>query len=199
VPESRRLERRNRLILEHLHLVEPIAWSLLQRCPAAFEVDDLIALGRFGLMQAAGRYKPKANRNTPFPPYAKMRIRGAILDGIRRKNWIEAGHESLNALLELQQSREEGQNRRWHPGLIQEAAVELPVEAIDARRMLRRLQEGRLRRLSPLQTRILSLYYSAAAPTLQQIAQRLRISAEIVSREHAAGLRALQTQFGIRW
>jgi RNA polymerase sigma factor (sigma-70 family) len=195
--QAQALARRDRLVLGHLHLVEPIAWAVLAGCPSAFEIDDLIALGRMGLMQAAIRYRPETNGHAPFAAYAKHRIRGAIKDGLRRKNWIEAQHESLNEIVEWGRAREEREDWLRRPTVMLWQPVQMPVEGIDGRRVLQKLRQGHFRRLSPLQTRILGLYYSAEAPTLEQIAARLGMSAEVVSREHAAGVKALRAQFGV--
>ncbi len=88
--QSRRVSRRRsandapaeRLILAHLPLVRPIAKKVLAGLPAHVELNDLIQDGVCGLIGAARRYN--ARRGVPFPVYAKHRIRGAILDGLRR-------------------------------------------------------------------------------------------------------------------
>lgn len=200
-PGTRSLARRDRLILEHLRLVEHTAWGIAQDVGSAFDVKDLISLGHLGLIQAAGRYRPEQFGRVPFAIYAKKRIRGAILDGIRRKNWVESQHESLNSLLEAQERRQTHDGALRGPleaSPLQESSAEVPIEAIDARRVSGRLRKGYLRRLSPLQTGIMSLYYSDASPTFAQIAARLQVSAEMVSREHAAALKELRIQFGVR-
>src|SRR5574341_2426111 len=88
--QSRRVSKRRsaselsgeRLILAHLPLVRPIAKKVLAGLPAHVELNDLIQDGVCGLIGAARRYN--ARRGVPFPAYAKHRIRGAILDGLRR-------------------------------------------------------------------------------------------------------------------
>jgi RNA polymerase sigma factor (sigma-70 family) len=170
------------LTLEHLHLVEPIAWAIQRDLPARFELDDLVNLGRIGLMQAALRYSPARHGGTPFSAYARPRIRGAIKDGLRRRNWIEGQHASVEYL-------------RARRDALKEPTTEVPVRGIDARRLLKRILDGRVRRLSPVQAAVLGLYYSKSEPTLSEVAERLGLPVAVVARERAAGIRALQIEF----
>ena len=75
-------ERREQLILDHLKMVQSIAVNIRARIPVQVELDDLVHDGICGLLDAAKRYQ--TTRNVPFAAYAKYRIRGAILDGLRR-------------------------------------------------------------------------------------------------------------------
>jgi RNA polymerase sigma factor (sigma-70 family) len=177
-----------------LHLVEPIAWAILRDLPARFELDDLVNLGRIGLMQAALRYSPRRHGGTPFSAYARPRIRGAIKDGLRRRNWTEAQHESVEYLRAAREARSDGDGHRG-PDALREPTAELPVRGIDGRRLLKRILEGRVRRLSPVQAAVLSLYYSNSEPTLSEVAERLGLTVAVVARERAAGIRALQIEF----
>lgn len=70
------------LILDHVYLVRPIATSIWAGLPAHVELEDLNSDGICGLVDAAVRFDE--TRNVPFAAYAKHRIRGAILDGLRR-------------------------------------------------------------------------------------------------------------------
>jgi len=70
------------LVTTHVWLVRAIAKKVLEKLPCHVELNDLIEDGVFGLIAAAQRYDPA--RGIPFPLYAKHRIRGAILDGLRR-------------------------------------------------------------------------------------------------------------------
>jgi RNA polymerase sigma factor for flagellar operon FliA len=70
------------LVLACRGLVRAIARKVLASLPAHVELDDLIQDGMCGLIGAARRYNSR--RGVPFRLYAKHRIRGAILDGLRR-------------------------------------------------------------------------------------------------------------------
>lgn len=55
--------------------------------PPSFDLDDLIATGNLALINVATRYRPKLHGDAPFATFARPRIRGAILDSIRRRHW----------------------------------------------------------------------------------------------------------------
>jgi RNA polymerase sigma factor FliA len=73
------------LVMRHAELVKRIAYHLAGRLPASVEVDDLIQAGMLGLLEAAGNYS--AGRGASFETYAGIRIRGAMLDGLRKLDW----------------------------------------------------------------------------------------------------------------
>ncbi|RMG56739.1 MAG: RNA polymerase sigma factor FliA [Gammaproteobacteria bacterium] len=78
-------EGREQLILDHADLVQRIAYHLVARLPASVQVDDLIQAGTIGLIEAARKYD--ASQGASFDTYAGIRIRGAMLDEIRRNDW----------------------------------------------------------------------------------------------------------------
>ena len=73
------------LIARGVPQVKRIAYHLLVRLPASVQVDDLIQAGMLGLLEAARRYDPTQGAN--FSTFAEPRIRGAMLDEIRRGDW----------------------------------------------------------------------------------------------------------------
>jgi RNA polymerase sigma factor for flagellar operon FliA len=73
------------LVLRHAELVKRIAYHLAGRLPASVEVDDLIQAGMLGLLEAASNYSQ--GRGASFETYAGIRIRGAMLDGLRKLDW----------------------------------------------------------------------------------------------------------------
>jgi RNA polymerase sigma factor for flagellar operon FliA len=73
---------RDRLIAEHLDHARRISLRMARRCPAWIAREDLVAAGMLGLTEAAARYDE--NRNEPFIAFAEKRIRGAVLDELRR-------------------------------------------------------------------------------------------------------------------
>src|SRR4051812_32315758 len=76
---------RNAIVLDHLPLVRAIAVRVHQNLPIHVDVDDLIHNGMLGLFDATNKYDP--SRNTAFSSYARHRIKGAILDGLRQLDW----------------------------------------------------------------------------------------------------------------
>lgn len=73
---------RDALISEHVEVARRISMRIARRCPDWIAREDLVAAGMLGLTEAAERYD--ATRNEPFLPFAEKRIRGAVLDELRR-------------------------------------------------------------------------------------------------------------------
>lgn len=76
--------RRDELIVSHLPLVKHVIGRMIGELPPGIDVDNLESAGVLGLVESAGKYDP--NRNTQFKTYAYMRIRGSILDELRRNS-----------------------------------------------------------------------------------------------------------------
>ena len=74
----------NDLIEGNLDLVKKIAWQLHGRVQNIVEVEDLIQQGMEGLVHAAQKYSPKEGVN--FSQYAQLRIRGSIIDFLRKNS-----------------------------------------------------------------------------------------------------------------
>jgi RNA polymerase sigma factor for flagellar operon FliA len=72
-------------ILQHVPLVKRIAYHLLGRLPDTVLVDDLIQAGMVGLLEAMKNYDH--SQGASFDTYAGIRIRGAMLDEVRRSDW----------------------------------------------------------------------------------------------------------------
>lgn len=83
---GRSVEERNALVLEHLGLVRTIAERVAMTLPESIDVDDLTGSGFLGLLDAAVKYDPE--RGVRFPTYAAKRIRGEMLDELRRNDWV---------------------------------------------------------------------------------------------------------------
>jgi len=74
-----------RLVSEHVDLVRRIAHHLMARLPASVQVEDLIQSGMVGLIEAARQFQSGQGAN--FAAYAGIRIRGAMIDELRRADW----------------------------------------------------------------------------------------------------------------
>lgn len=72
-------------IEEYRDVVKRIAFGIKARSPASVEIDDLIQVGMIGLMDAFNRYKETGDAK--FETYASARIRGAMLDELRKADW----------------------------------------------------------------------------------------------------------------
>lgn len=73
------------LLEQHSVLVKRIAYHLLARLPASVLVEDLIQSGMIGLLEAANNFD--MTKGASFETFAGIRIRGAMLDEIRRGDW----------------------------------------------------------------------------------------------------------------
>jgi RNA polymerase sigma factor for flagellar operon FliA len=87
VPMQAPDESRDCRVEAHIHLVDSIARKLRSYGRGSgVELDDLVAYGRIGLLDAATRFD--TTLGVPFEAFARRRIRGAIIDGIRRDGWF---------------------------------------------------------------------------------------------------------------
>ncbi|MBN9118994.1 MAG: sigma-70 family RNA polymerase sigma factor [Planctomycetes bacterium] len=77
-------QRRDDLILGHLPLVKHVIGRLLGDLPASADAENLESAGVLGLVEAASKYDP--TRNAQFKTFAYLRIRGAIVDELRRNS-----------------------------------------------------------------------------------------------------------------
>ena len=69
----------------YLKLVKRVASHFRGRLPAAIELSDLVQAGTVGLMEALSAFD--SEKGTDFETFAKLRIRGAMLDEIRKNSW----------------------------------------------------------------------------------------------------------------
>lgn len=77
--------KKDELVNQHAPLVKRIAYHLMCRLPPSVQADDLIQAGMIGLLEAARNYDSK--QGASFETYAGIRIRGAMLDEIRKNDW----------------------------------------------------------------------------------------------------------------
>lgn len=73
------------LISDNVGLVKRIAHHLAARLPATVDIDDLLQAGMIGLLEAASNFD--ASRGASFDTYAGIRIRGSMLDEVRKLDW----------------------------------------------------------------------------------------------------------------
>lgn len=173
---KRVLQARNTLVEDHLDLVPDIAGRIHKSLPPSFDLEDLISEGNIGLIQAAARYRPSAHNRTPFSAYARKRIRGAILDSVRRRNYTENTHHPLP--LEHENS----------PRL---SLANNATETLDEINTLRRLQRA-MSWLTPAQRDVLVNYYSSTMTLQNQVAYRRRKG---VIEMHPIALERLKIEF----
>lgn len=86
--QDRDREARNELIVNYAPLVKYVAGQMAMGMPKEVKSEDLETYGIFGLIDAMDRFNPL--RGVKFETYATSRIRGAILDGVRKMDWAPA-------------------------------------------------------------------------------------------------------------
>lgn len=85
-------DEREEEILRHLPLVHTVVDRLCAHLPSHLDRDDLFHAGVLGLISAIDRFD--AGRNNAFSTYAVLRIRGAIIDELRARDWVPRGVRS---------------------------------------------------------------------------------------------------------
>jgi len=132
---------RRERILAHTALAKGIALRLAGRVPKSVEIDDLVAAGMLGLIDAADRFDE--SRGIPFEAYSRRRIQGAILDALRaedhltrreRRNGREADRSEERMRLRLKREltvEEMHQARRGIPRTLPHSQTFVPVEDVD--------------------------------------------------------------------
>jgi RNA polymerase sigma factor for flagellar operon FliA len=96
----------NALVEKYLPLVAAVMGRLAMTLPDHVDHDDLYSAGLVGLLQALRNYDPTCG--TSFETYARVRVRGAMLDELRRMDWVprtihEKARKVKNMMSELEQ------------------------------------------------------------------------------------------------
>lgn len=98
----------DRLLVQHAPLVKSIGYRLMARLPESVQIEDLLQAGAIGLLEAARHYNP--SHGASFETYAGIRIRGAMLDELRRTDWtprsVHCGVRSMANAVRAIENRE---------------------------------------------------------------------------------------------
>lgn len=152
-----------------LALVRQIAGQLARRLPSHVELDELVALGNLGLVEARRRYD--AGRGVPFPAFAALRIRGAMLDGLRhadplsRETRARVRREEEAAPVALVHLDEAAQISEDAP----------PADELLGRRRLRQALGRALEKLPPRERFVVQKYFFEEQP-LKQVGAELGVT-----------------------
>lgn len=130
-------------IEKYLPLVKRISGRLLISLPQHVDEDDLIGYGVFGLLDALERFDPV--RGVKFETYATLRIRGAIIDGLRTMDWVP--HSARQKIKRIQDAFAEVEARHGRPASNEEVAVLLQM---DLRDLEAALHQGQMLTLTSL-------------------------------------------------
>lgn len=122
----------NELIEQHADLVKRIAHHMMGRMPASVSVDDLIQSGMIGLIDASKKFDQ--SKGASFETYAGIRIRGAMIDELRKGEWAPRSvHRNARA---IQDAIKAVENRTGRDAGDREVAAELGIELDDYYAML---------------------------------------------------------------
>ena len=128
------------LLDEYLPLVRRQALSMQVRLPASVELDDLIQAGTVGLLEAVGRFD--ASQGASFATFASQRIRGAMLDELRSRDWLPRSVRRNARMVDEAVRRLEQQLGRAAEE--NEIATELGMELEEYRQLLSDTNSGNL-------------------------------------------------------
>ncbi len=85
-PPNLHSDDKSQIIRDHLYLVDILVGRMVTQVPSFMGRDDMKSAGMLGLLDAANRYDPA--KNIQFKTFAEYRIRGAILDEMRKLDWF---------------------------------------------------------------------------------------------------------------
>ena len=139
---------REALVLQHLPQVRLIARRIHQRLPSYVALDDLIAPGVVGLLEAIDNFDPSLN--VQLKTYAERRIRGAILDSLREIDWVPRDVRKKSRLVESVITQLK-QSLGREPGG-EEIAASLNISDDEYQKWLSELQHIELERLEKVES-----------------------------------------------
>jgi RNA polymerase sigma factor for flagellar operon FliA len=122
-PIGSKIEGRNALILKYYPMVRRVAYRIVSRLPTCVDVDDLVNIGMLGLIEAIDRFDNQ--RDASFGAYVRIRVQGAILDELRKNDWVPRSVRDRSD--KLAYTREALQARLQRAPTESEVAAELGV------------------------------------------------------------------------
>ena len=117
-------DNKDELINENLELVKRIAYYYRGRVGKIIEIEDLLQLGMVGLVEAAHNYSPQ--NDVPFASYAKLRIKGAIVDYLRKSSNLCRG--TIRRKQDYERAKRTLEKKLNRDPSAEEIAIELQVE-----------------------------------------------------------------------
>ena len=136
------------LVSLHLPLVKRIANHLAVKLPSHIEIDDLIQVGLIGLLKAKEDYQ--ADSGATFSTYATIRIRGAMMDELRARDWLPRSvQKNLGKVAKAVQGAEQ---RLGRAPTDSEVAIELGISLGDYHELLGDVSLARLTPVEDVET-----------------------------------------------
>ena len=116
-----------KLINDNLDIVKKIAFYYVGRVGKVVEVDDLLQLGMVGLIEAAHNYTPKDD--VSFSSYARLRVKGAIVDYLRKSSNLCRG--TIRRKQDFERAKRKLEKELFREPEVHEIAAELNVKVDD--------------------------------------------------------------------
>lgn len=127
-------------VIGHMPLVRRLARQLSNKLPASVEIDDLVQAGAIGLLDASRHYD--AGHGASFETYASIRIRGAMVDEIRRGDWVPRSvHRRHRDASEAIRSIEQ---RTGHAAAATDVASKMALSLSEYHRLIDESNRGRM-------------------------------------------------------
>lgn len=136
---------REALTIRHLPLVKFVARKMSANLPAYVELDDLVAWGSLGLLDAIEKFD--VGREVKFSTYAVTRIRGAILDGLQQMDW--APKQVTSKVRQMRRLREVLTNELGYVPSAEQLAYRMDVSVDEVRRWMVDDMATRVKSLTP--------------------------------------------------
>jgi RNA polymerase sigma factor for flagellar operon FliA len=185
-------------IAEYLPLVERMATRMARKLPPSVLREDLVAAGAIGLMDASRRFD--GERGAQFEWYARVRIRGAMVDELRTLDWLTRNERSK---ARAQAATGEGE------ALSVVGLEDLPEQqrspatrdsmgpaGLTEKRMAREALSDAIAQLPEREGSIVSMHY-VEGRAFKEIAQILGVSEPRISQLHARAVKLLQGIMGV--
>ncbi|MCL1123858.1 RNA polymerase sigma factor FliA [Shewanella surugensis] len=135
-----RFDNRSTIVEEYAPLVKKIAHHLLARLPASVQLDDLLQAGMMGLLEASANFD--GSKGAKFETFAGIRIRGSMLDEIRRGDWVPRSvHRNQRRVAHVIDELEQELGRDARD---QEIAERLELSLVEYHRILNDIAVGKV-------------------------------------------------------
>lgn len=185
-----------KMLERYMSLVPQVVAPIARRVPANVQRDDLLAAGLFGLVDSLR--KNGSNPGVTFESYARMRIRGAVLDELRAQDWLSRrARDAINERADDPDAEREGvmlvgfdelsdAEEREHL-----VSYRLDPEAVyEAKETMRHLAAA-LDKLSERERTVVAMYYYESA-TFKKIAEKIEVSETRAFQIHARAIDRLK-------
>jgi RNA polymerase sigma factor (sigma-70 family) len=166
----------------NLRLVVSLAKKVHSKLPSCFDLDDLAGVGNVALLRAASRYDPAVHDGTPFSAFARIAIRGAMVESIRRNKYVENTRVSVD-----------DPNCEW-----ERMSVPSPEAAIDRSRLIRRVARA-IGGLPAQHRRLVKARYARDEPSFRELARRLGIPTARAETMHAEAIAMLRADLELSY